>query len=372
MTVQTGIPNSEVAGRLTIDTDALAANWRTCRDRAQGAVCSAVVKGDAYGLGIDVAVPALLAAGCDTFFVAHLSEARRTRALAPRARIHVLNGLLPGTAALYAELDLVPVLGSLPEIEEWRAFATGEGWQGMAALHVDTGMSRLGLAPAEAMALAPAALPGLGLVMSHLACADIPRDPLNARQVAAFTEVRRHFQGIPASLCNSYGLFWEAPPVFDLVRPGVALYGGNPTPQHGNPQQPVIRLEGRILQVRDVAAGESVGYGATWTSHDTARIAVIGVGYADGYLRTGSSSDDFDSAVAVVADRLCPIAGRISMDLTAVDVTRLPPGKLRRGDWVELIGKRLTVDEVGRRAGTIGYEVLTSLGTRYHRHLAPL
>jgi len=276
---------------------------------------------------------------------------------------------MPDTASLYAALDLEPALGSRAELEEWGAFCEGEGWQGGAVLHIDTGMARLGLSLDEALALDQATLPRLSLVMSHLACADEPAHPLNARQISDFATVRAHFSNFPASLCNSSGLFLRGAPGLDLVRPGVALYGGNPTLDKPNPMQPVVTLEARVLQVRDVAAGESVGYGATWTSRRPVRVAIIGAGYADGYLRAGSSSDDFDSAIALVHGMPCPIAGRISMDLTAIDISALPPAAVGRNDWIELIGKRLTVDEVGRRAGTIGYEVLTSLGPRYHRRV---
>ena len=366
------VPESEAGARLTIDTSALAANWRLCASRAPGAACSAVVKGDAYGIGIDVAVPALLAAGCDSFFVAHLGEARRVRAHTTTARVFVLNGLMSGTAPLYAALDLMPVLGSQAELTEWAAFCKATRWPGPAVLHVDTGMSRLGLSLEEALTLEQATLPRLCLVMSHLACADEPEHPQNARQVAGFAAVRTRFADLPASLCNSSGLFLPGAPGLDLVRPGVALYGGNPTPHRANPMQPVVKLEARILQVRDLAPGESVGYGATWAGRQPGRVAIIGAGYADGYLRAGSSSDDFDSAIALVNGEPCAVAGRISMDLTAIDISTLPPSAVSRGDWIELIGKRLTVDEVGRRAGTIGYEVLTSLGPRYHRRIASL
>ena len=361
---------AQAGARLTIDTTALAANWRLCAARAPKAACAAAVKGDAYGIGIDIAVPALAEAGCVHFFVAHLAEAQRVRALTGAAAVYVLNGLMPGTAAAHAEFGLTPVLGSREELAEWQGFCTQTGWSGGAVLHVDTGMSRLGLTLEEALALDPATLPRLDLVMSHFACADEPEHPLNRRQIAEFAAVRTHLPAPPASLCNSSGLFLPGAPGLDMVRPGVALYGGNPTPGKPNPMRPVVTLEARILQLRDVAPGDSVGYGATWSSRTPTRLAVVAAGYGDGYLRAGSSSEDFDSAVAFVAGRPCPVAGRISMDLTAVDITALPREAVARGDWVELIGPHLTIDEVGRRAGTIGYEVLTSLGSRYHRRIA--
>lgn len=360
-----------VYARLTIDTDALAANWRRCGQQRPKAECAAVVKADGYGLGIDNVVPAFSRAGCRTFFVAQIDEGIRVRKLAPKAAIYVLSGLAPSHGDRFAANDLRPVLGSREELREWSAFGAATGWQGGAALHVDTGMSRLGLRVDEAHALvAEGELFRPSLLMSHLACADTPEHPLNARQFEAFAGVKSLYPDVPASLCNSCGTFLPADIGYDLLRPGVALYGSNPQPGQSNPMLPVITLSAQVLQVRDVLPGEHVGYGATWTSRQPARIAMVAIGYADGYLRSGSSSDDFDTALAVVAGKPCLIAGRISMDMTAIDVTDLPSGAVKRGDWVELIGPHLPVDEVARRAGTIGYEILTSLGSRYDRHLA--
>lgn len=362
------IPEAEAGARLTIDLAAIAANWRALARRAPGAECGAAVKADAYGLGIAATVPALRKAGCRTFFVAFPGEGAAVRAAAPDAVVYVLNGLVAGRGEAYAAHDLRPVLGSLEEIAEWSAFQHATGWGGGAALHVDTGMTRLGLRLEEALAHA-AALPPFSLVMSHFACADQPAHPLNTRQIAAFRQVRAAFPGTPASLCNSSGLFLPDDLGFDLVRPGIALYGGNPTPGRPNPMAPVVRLEARVIAVRTARAGECVGYGATWTCRAPGRFAIVGVGYADGFLRAGSSADDRDGALARVAGHPCRVAGRISMDLTAIDVGALPEDAVRRGDWVELIGDGLGIDEVGRRAGTIGYEVLTSLGRRYNKRV---
>ncbi|MDQ0392830.1 alanine racemase [Labrys monachus] len=363
---------SRAYGRLTIDTAALVANWRSCGARAPRAECGAVVKANAYGIGIENAVPALAEAGCRTFFTAQLAEAVKARGLDARASIYVLNGLLPGAGDVYAAHDLRPVLGSLDEIREWSAFCAASGWRGGAALHVDTGMARLGLRleAAEAL-LAEGSLFEPCLLISHLACADTPAHPLNGRQIAAFHAVRGLFPGVPASLCNSSGLFLPDDLGFDLTRPGIALYGGNPTPDKPNPMAPVVTVEARVIAVRAVQPGESVGYGATWVSRSPARLAIVGVGYADGYLRAGSSSDDYDSALAYAGGRYCPIAGRISMDLTTIDISALPEGTIARGDWIELAGPHLPIDEVARRSGTVCYEILTSLGSRYHRIVPP-
>ncbi|MFL5002315.1 MAG: alanine racemase [Xanthobacteraceae bacterium] len=360
----------EASGILTIDLAAVAANWRELARRAAPARCAAVVKADGYGCGLEAVTAALARAGCDTFFVAHLAEGRRARTAAPAGNIYVLNGLLPGTASAYVGCNLHPVIGSLAEFAEWKAFVATTSWHGGAALHVDTGMNRLGLSFEEAVWLSeqPQTERGeLVLLMSHLACAELPEHPLNGRQMAAFRELRALFPGIPASLANSSGIFLGPDALHDMVRPGVALYGANPTPLHVNPMRPVVALAVRVVQVRSVAAGETVGYGATWTARRPTRIAVLAVGYADGILRAASARDNKPGAEAIVAGHRCPLAGVVSMDLLAVDVTDLPEHLPRRGDLVTLLGDEISVDDLASHAGTIGYEVLTSLGGRYHR-----
>lgn len=362
---------AEHGARLTIDLGALAANWRRLRDRAAPAECAAVVKADAYGIGIEPAVRALWAAGCRTFFVAHLSEAAGAKASAPEATVYVLNGVLPDTASRFRELGVRPVLGSMADVQDW----IRSGQRQPAALHVDTGMNRLGLSMQEARDLAGGDLVGrLGpmLLMSHLVAAESPAHPVNARQVAAFGELRRMFPSCPASLANSSGIFLPGSPGQDLVRPGYALYGGNPTPGTSNPMQAVVRLEASIIQLRALEPGETVGYGAGWTARRPTQLATLSVGYADGYPRAGGRTDETDESrldrgAALVGGHLCPFVGRVSMDLVVIDVTDAPPEAARRGAPATLIGDGLDLDEVGRRAGTIGYEVLTSLGRRYAR-----
>ncbi|HSP25642.1 MAG TPA: alanine racemase [Saliniramus sp.] len=357
----------EAGGVLTIDLGALAANWRLIRDRGQGAECGAVVKANAYGLGIEQAVPALARAGCRTFFVAHIDEGKRVRAIAPDAVVYILNGLLPGTAPVYAAHDLRPVLGSRGEIAEW----TSTGGR-PAALHVDTGLNRLGLSCEDALAIAAEGALTPALLMTHLASAEETDNPVNARQREDFQRVREAFAAVPASFCNSSGAFLPGDNGFELLRPGYALYGGNPLPGRANPMKPVVRLEAHILQLREVPDGTGVGYNAAWTAKGPRRLATISLGYADGYPRTASATDakreaGIEAGVALVAGRRCPFAGTISMDLIILDVSDVPAGAVARGDRVTLIGDDLTLDEVGRRAGTIGYEILTSLGTRYAR-----
>ncbi len=282
----------------------------------------------------------------------------------------MLNGLLPNTAAAFADLRARPVIGSLVELAEWDAFCSANDWRGGAALHVDTGMNRLGIAVNDAAALAPrirAENHGITLLMSHLACADTPAHPLNKRQIDVFREVRVLYRGIPSSLANSSGIFLGNAAHCDTVRPGIGLYGVNPLPGQSNPMRPVIRLDAHIVQVRNVASGETVGYSGTWTAKRATKLAVVAAGYADGYLRASSASDDKPGGNAIIAGKRCPLAGRVSMDLLAVDITDLPDGAAKRGGLATLIGDEISVDDVAAAAGTIGYEVLTGLGRRYHR-----
>jgi alanine racemase len=365
-----GPPAAQAGGILTVDLGAIADNWRALSHQATPAECAAVIKADGYGCGIEPVAIALARAGCQTFFVADLGEARRARKAVPEPAIYVLSGLMPGTAAAYADLRVRPVIGSLAELAEWDAFCAANEWRGGAALHVDTGMNRLGLSPDEAVALAPrirAENHGITLLMSHLACAEMPRHMLSERQIELFREVRALYRGIASSLANSSGIFLGPRAHCDMVRPGAALYGVNPTPGRSNPMLPVVRLEGRIVQVRAVARGETVGYDAAWTARHATHIAVVAVGYADGYHRALSASDRKSGAEAIIASRRCRLAGRISMDLLAIDIGDLPEGAARRGDLATLIGDGISIDAIAHIAGTISYEVLTSLGRRYHR-----
>ena len=357
-------------GVLTVDLDAICANWRKLEKTAVPAECAAVIKADAYGCGLDPVARALALAGCKTFFVATLDEARAARAALPSAALYVLGGFVQNTGEAYAKIDAKPVMGDLNELAEWDVFCRRSGWAGGAAIHIDTGMNRLGLTRVEAQGLIPrinAGDHGITLVMSHLACAESLNHPLNSRQLASFREIAGVFSGVPASLSNSSGIFLGAPFQFDLVRPGAGLYGVNPTPEADNPMQPVVELKARVMQIRDIERGESVGYGGTWTARRPTRLAIVSAGYADGYLRAGSSNDGTRGADVMVAGKRCPIAGRISMDLMAVDVTDIEKNAVRRGHMVTLIGDGITVDELAHHFGTIGYEVLTSLGPRYAR-----
>lgn len=359
---------SFAGGRLTIDLGALKANWRALAAISPDSECAAVVKANAYGIGTTEATRALSDAGAKTFFVAHLSEARAVLAAAPRAVVYVLNGLPPGAAAAFAQAGARPVLGSVDEIADWGAFLASTGAAAEAALHVDTGMNRLGLAPEEARALFAAGLPFRpSLLMSHLACADEPERPETEAQRKLFAALRSLLPDVPASLANSGGTLVPKTAggdlSFDLRRPGVALYGSNPVAGRPSPLKPVVRLDARVVQVRDMSTGAPVGYGGAETLRRPSRIAVLSLGYADGILRAGGSQDGAPGASAWAGGVRRPYVGRISMDLIAIDVTDAPA--VKRGDWIEVLGDHVGVDDLARACGTIGYEILTSLGRRY-------
>lgn len=354
--------------RLTIDLDALSRNWLALAALAGTAETAAAVKGNAYGIGVEPAVRALSRAGCRTFFVALPEEGLRVRSAAPEATIYVLNGLATDLASMHAEANLRPVIGSTGELDEWAAYRAAGG-KGHAALHVDTGMNRLGLTFAETQELAAdgewAGRLGLTLVMSHLACSDTPAHTLNARQLATMQDVQALFPGLPVSLANTAGITLGRDYHFDLVRPGIGLYGA-PYIEGSPPLDTVVTAEARIVQIRDVPAGQTVGYGAAQTLARPSRIAILSTGYADGYHRAASSTDQRPGAATFLHGRRAPLVGRVSMDLMAIDVTDIP--QALRGDWVELFGPNMPVAEVAAAAGTIGYELLTSLGARYARH----
>lgn len=358
----------EAPSILTIDLSALAENWRTLSRKCGRSECAAVVKASAYGLGIERVAPALWNAGAETFFVAHLSEGVRLREILPQAVIYVLNGLLPGTAPTFARSQLRPALGSTPEIAEWSDFCAAEKVDLPAAIHLDTGMHRLGLSVDETLRLADtrrllAFTPSL--MMSHLACADEKGNPATERQLAVFTDLVRRFPDVPASLANSAGTMTGQDYHFDLVRPGIALYGGAPI-GGGAALNPVVKLQARVIQVLTAERGEGVGYGGAEHTRRETRIATLSLGYADGVFRSVGSSDARPGAAAIIAGRRCPLIGRVSMDLMSVDVTELPEGAVERGDLATLIGDGITLDAFAAVAGTISYEILTSLG---HRHL---
>jgi len=366
-------PPQDLAGAvLTIDLKAIQENWRRLAARTAPAECGAAIKGNAYGLGVEPVAKALWATGCRTFFVARPMEGGELRAILPReAIIYVLDGLFPGQAEFYAREELRPALIGREEAQEWIAFGTVYGRALPCALHVDTGINRLGFSLADfERLLGDNEIMGrlnLTLVMSHLACADEPAHGLNKHQRDAFAKVRAPLPGVPASLANSSGIFLGRDYCHDLVRPGIALYGGNPVAPADNPMLPVAHLAGAVLQLRVIEPGETVGYGATWEAKRQTRVAILGAGYKDGVPRALSSRDGRRPAQVYLAGRRCPIIGRVSMDMMAIDVTDVPPHLCTRGTRAELLGPNIAIDEVSQWADTISYELLTRLGQRFTR-----
>lgn len=364
-------PGPRDTALLLIDLDALRANYRRLRDLAPGAETAAVLKADGYGLGAVACARALARDGARTFFVATVNEAHELRLALPEAVIYVLDGLAPGAAEYFAANGLRPVLGDIAEIEEWAGYCRATGYAGPAAIHVDTGFNRLGLDMGGVHTLATRRdlqdSFDLSLVMSHLACADTMDHPKNDAQAQMFDEMRALLPPAPASLAASGGIQLGPRYHYDMTRAGVALYGGrslNSAPE----MQPVVTLLARIATVREAAPGDTVGYGAAHTLTRPSRIAIVTAGYADGYIRLLGGSDDRLGAYGFIGPHRVPVLGRVSMDLSAFDVTDVPGALARRGGWIELLGPRVTVDDLAARARTIGYEVLTSLGARHTRH----
>ncbi|MCF6197777.1 MAG: alanine racemase [Hyphomicrobiaceae bacterium] len=383
---------------LTVDLCAIGENYARLRALAKGAHCAAVVKADAYGTGVERVAPYLHEQGCKTFFVATQDEGILLRSLLPDTKIYILNGLSPGCAANYHKYKLCPVLGSIEMLVEWSLFCQTTKRPPSAALHIDSGMNRLGIGPDQLQALIE--LPELqsikfDLIMSHLACADEPGHPRNKKQLQIFNNALKKLptaskslsQSASKSLANSAGIFLGPDYHFDILRPGIALYGGCPVarsdnPISDNPMKPVVTLMSTIVQIRTVQKGDAVGYGASFTVKRETRVATIPVGYADGYPRSLGASNmgasnmdsgnrrsgsDHEGAYVYIGTTRAPLLGRVSMDLITVDITDIPERKAFVGAPVELLGSHIAIDDLAQIADTIGYEILTSLGARYKR-----
>jgi alanine racemase len=357
-------------GVLSIDLKALQRNYRKIQAEARPAECGASVKADAYGIGMEPAAKALWAAGCRTFFVALPEEGKRLRGILPQAIIYVLGGLFAGEARFYDEHRLRPALAQLPEVDEWAHHCRASGRRLPAALHIESGINRLGLQLAQVKELARRkevfSAFELALVMSHLARADEREHAFSRQQLETFDSLRKLLPPAPASLANSPGAFLGPAYRHDLVRPGIGLYGGNPFSGRDNPFEAVATVEARILQVKFLEAGESVGYGGSFTAKRPSRIAVIAAGYADGYPRACSAIPEGGPALVWLDGRFAPIVGRVSMDMITADVTDVP-GEPKPGDMAELMGKHVGVDDIALWSGSISYEILTRLGSRYLR-----
>ena len=364
--------NSAAGGSVRIDLGALTANWQLLAETAAPAECAAVVKANAYGIGVAQAAPALASAGCNTFFVATLDEAIALRGiLGETPTIMMFNGVLPGTAKDTQAHGIIPVLNDLGQVQEWHDLASASGAPLPAALHTDTGMNRLGLTPGDVADLsnAPERMAGINLVlvMSHLACAEDGDKPMNNAQLLEFLRQKAALLPAPASLAASSGIFLGTGFHFEVVRPGIALYGGNPTPKDPNPMAEVVQIKGKIIQSRDINSPQTVGYGAAFPVTKPSTIATVAVGYSDGILRALGDKQN-GIAWGSVGGVSVPVVGRVSMDLLTLDVTAAPADSVHPGAWIDLVGgEAMTVDDAARAAGTIPYEILTSLGERYDR-----
>lgn len=358
------------SGILRIDLDAIARNWTALDKISPGALTGAVVKANAYGLGLEPVARTLAQAGAQFFFVANPEEALILRQALPNVHIFVLGGLWPRTAELYAERRLMPIIHSMAMLDEWLDFCMQRGEAYPAALSFDTGMNRLGFRLSDVNWVRQQ-MQRSGyqpqVIMSHLCCADLPNHEKNRTQLALFHSIMAHFPDIPASLANSAGLMGNKANHFQLVRPGIALYGGRAISGRKNPLTQVVNLQVPILQIRDGKTGETVGYGANYTLERDSRIAIISLGYADGFLRSLSTSDSHKGTKLAINGHLVPVIGRVSMDVVALDVTAFGLNGPVAGDMVEVLGPNVTIDDLADSAGTIGYEVLTSLKGRYHR-----
>ena len=351
-------------GVLSINLDALSDNYRRLVKEAAGSEVAGVVKANGYGLGAREVAACLRTAGCRSFFVAHAHEGIALRESLEDARIFVLHGLADGTEKDIADAALIPVLNHPGELRRYATLALSRDQRLPAAVQLDTGMCRLGFSPREAAEFDRRDLEAIDpvLVMSHLVSAEEPDNPLNAAQLDRFERRPEVLKSLPASLANSSGIFLGSAFRFDLCRPGVALYGVNPTPGQKNPMKPVVTLSAPVLQIHEVEEAGTVGYNATYKVPAGGCIATVPVGYADGYLRSGSGQ-----VQARIAGEIVPVAGRVSMDLITLDISALPPGSVQPGCMADLIFGPDGVDQLAKAAGTIGYEVLTRLGTRLAR-----
>ncbi len=361
------------APRLIIDLNALVQNWQKLKKLSGNAECSAVIKANAYGLGVDPVVKALTKAGCKTFFVAISETGERVRAIAPSARIFILNGLFADTLDTISDNKLIPVLGNTDQVALWAKHSKGNS----CALHVDTGMNRLGMDVEEVITLSKNAslLSSLNakVLMSHLACADDVDHEHNRLQHEKFQKCVSSFNTLENSFSNSAATLSHPDFHYNLTRPGIAIYGGEAINNTPNPMQPVVTALSRILQIRNAKSGEKVGYGAEATLTRPTKIATISGGYADGFHRSLSGAGVplrntlLKGGSVWIDGHFAPILGPVSMDLITVDVTDVPEQVLEKAEWAELFGKNIPVDDAARDCGTIGYELLTSLGARYVR-----
>jgi len=352
---------------LVVDLEAVAHNYRMlCSQVQRGTFCAAVLKANAYGMGLKEVALRLYQEGCRHFFVAHLTEAIELKSyIRQDVFIYVLNGLRRGDEEVYAHFDLIPVLSDPLQIHVWNTFCQNKQQALKAALHFDTGMSRTGLSPKAAQNLGILQISHMEIVcvMSHLACAYDPSHPLNETQRMAFDALHKRFPFALGSLSGSGGFFLGPQYHYDLIRAGLTLTGCYSTIRHGNyTLKPVLKAYAQILQTNEIQPGESVGYNCTFKATRPSRLATLGVGYADGYLRSLSNRGE-----VYFEGQKFPVVGAVSMDLMTIDITDALPNKVQPGDWVELFGENIWADKLAEKAGTVSWEIFTRIGPRFER-----
>ncbi len=353
---------------LEIDIDSIIHNYQLINNKVGNTECAAVLKADAYGMGASVIAKALDKAGCSTFFVATIDEGIELRACFSKNenQIAVLSGLLEGSEDIFYRNKLTPVLNDAEQIKKWASYNQQKKISAPSILHIDTGMNRLGLTISEFYDIIKKKTElkelNVGWIMSHLACGDQPRDIMNEKQLSVFLNAKKEFPNVKASLANSAGVFLGQSYHLEMVRPGIALYGSGSGSIPSKPLKQAIKLYSRILQIRTLTTGAPVGYGASYRVSKATRVATVGIGYADGYLRSLSNC----SWVFFNGVRL-PVIGRISMDYITVDITQIASEKIKTGDFIEIIGDKFTLDDLATVANTVPHELLTRLGTRHHR-----
>jgi alanine racemase len=355
-----------VSTLITIDLDALTENYHYCRDSLAPAACAAVVKANAYGLGLGRIAPALHHAGCQQFFTATHREGVTLRSHLPNIDIYVFEGVTQQSKAAFLENELVPVLITPAQAATWADAARSLKKPLPCIFHIDTGMTRLGFGQRELELFLEKDADFQWLefcyIMTHLACADDTGSRMVREQLQLFDKLRRLLPDAPTSIGNSAGSLLGSDSAGDLARAGIALFGGNPYLGQAPPVRSVLRIQSRILQLRDITKPTPVGYGATYTAPAGTRIATVGTGYADGYPWSLSNR-----GVASIGGHRVPVVGRVSMDLITLDVTGLPDELVQPGSLVDLIGPEISLEEVAELAGTINYEILTGLGQRASR-----
>lgn len=357
--------------RFDIDRDAIAQNYLYLKKNSGSARCGAAVKANAYGCGIQQVIPVLLQNGCTDFFVADAVEGELVRQLSPTSNIYVLSGFLAQSMEKILNNKLIPIIGSTHQLQQWQQLST----QSEYAIQFDTGMSRLGISHSNASSVLNNLSTKPALIMSHFANADEPGNIKNEEQLQAFASIADAYSDIDASIANSAAVISNPNSRFQVTRPGIGIYGGNPLTDRENPMEPVFKLETQIIDIRDINQGETISYGGTFAAKKDMRIATVGIGYADGMPRSASGNGvglreiQLKGMNCFINGYHLPNLGRITMDLSMFDCSHLAKDDVKIGDWVEIIGKNITIDELAEASGTIGYEILTGFGRPRHANI---